>query len=178
MVFQVGDDGHVAEHNRVAADGAIEPPYGGLYFTTDAPTTITTVDTYVKAAGVTAYSSPMQNQVDDGGGVSNRLRYTGPTELHFHAVAQASINFVSGNNQIAALQVWKYTAATGLGALVPHSKAIAIVPGQDVMQITTHCDLMMAQNDYIELHVADVDGISDIIVQEGYLFLMGMRRTL
>jgi len=178
MAFTVGDPGHVEEHNRLAAVGAIEPPYGGIYFTDNATSVISVAGEFVKAAGVTSYSSGMRHFVDDGGGVANRLRYTGTTELHFHAVAQASVNFTSGTNQVAAIQVYKWDASAGLGALIPHSLAVAVAPGQSAMQLTTHCDVMLDQGDYLELHVANQDGTNDLVVQEGYAFIMGMRRTV
>ena len=176
MAFNAGDPGHVDEHNRLAADGAIAAPHGGIYFTDDVATEIVTTGEMVKAAGVTEYSSAMRHQVDDGG-TNNRLRYTGPS-LHFHAVAQCSINFVSGTNQTAAIQVFRYDAAAGIGQLIAHSLAVAVAPGQNVMQITTHCDAMLSDGDYLELHVANNSGTNNITVNEGYLFIMGMRRTV
>lgn len=161
-------------YSPVASGTSVDPPHGGIYFTDDATTTITAAGTYVKAAGVTAYSSPMRSEVDDGGGVNNRLRYTGAVARHFHVVAQASINFVSGTNQVASLQVWKYDASEAVGELVAHSKATAIVAGQGVAQITSHADFMLENGDYIELHVANIDGTGNIVVQEGYVFAMGM----
>lgn len=151
----------------------VSAPFGGVYFTTDAPTTIVTQGVFVKAAGTTAYSSAMRYEIDDNG-VSNRLRYTGDRDVHFHIVAQSSINFVAGTNQVAAIQVWKFDASAGTGMLLAHSLAEAVAPVQNVMQITTHADMMLSTGDYLELHIANTSGTNNITVQEGYLFCVGM----
>lgn len=151
----------------------VSAPFGGIFFTADTPTDIVTQGVFVKAAGTTAYSSMMRYEIDDDG-VSNRLRYTGDRHIHFHVVAQSSINFAAGTNQVAAIQVWHFDVSAGTGTLIAHSLAVAVAPGQNVMQITTHADMMLSTGDYLELHVANTSGTQNIIVQEGYLFCVGM----
>lgn len=147
-------------------------PYMGVYFSTPAATTITVQSQYEKAAGTTTVTN--QSALMDDNGVSNRIRYTGTTVKHFHIVAQVSVDLTSGNNQDIGVQVWRYDSSGAAGALLAHSEAHTTIAGTEVVQITTHADTMLDQNDYIELHVANNSGTPDITVEFGYLFAMGM----
>lgn len=147
-------------------------PYMGTYFSTPAVTTITVQGQYEKAAGTTTITNKSASMDDNS--VSNRIRYTGTAAKHFHIVAQASVDLASGTNQDIGIQVWKYDDSGASGALLAHSQARTTVAGTDVVQITTHADTMLDQNDYMELHVANHSGTPNITVQFGYLFAMGM----
>ena len=146
--------------------------FGGLSFTTPALTTIVAADTYVKAAGTTTIQ-PHVNSVDMP--VNNRLRIVpGTPTRHYHIVVQASFNFATGVNQTAGLQLYHFDASAGTGSLVAHSEAQSRVSGADVMQITSHGDLMMSEEDYIELHAAHINGTTNLTVTLGYMFMLSM----
>jgi hypothetical protein len=146
-------------------------PYGGVYFTAPSVTTISVSGTYVKAAGTTSPTNLLQF---DTNSVSNRLRYIGTSMRHFHIVLQASITFSSGTNQVGGLQLYYYDDSEASGVLVPHTEAKSIVASTAVTQITSHGDLMLSENDYIEIWVANHSGTNDIQVDLGYMFLVGM----
>jgi hypothetical protein len=145
-------------------------PYGGLYFTTPALSTISVQSTYVKAAGATTATNLLLFDMP----VNNRLRYIGTTMRHFHIVLQTTLEFASGTNQIAGLQLWKYDDSAASGALIAHSEAQAIVPSTDLMQLTSHADAMLDENDYIEMHIANHSNTNNMTVNLGYMFLVGM----
>lgn len=147
-------------------------PYMGIYFSTPAVTTITVQGQYEKALGTTTITNNSASM--DANGVNNRIRYTGATAKHFHIVSQASVALASGNNQDIGIQVWRYDSSGAAGALLTHSEAHTTIASTDVVQITTHADVMLDTNDYIELHVANHSGTPDVTVQYGYIFAMGM----
>ena len=151
---------------------SVTPDYAGMYFTTPAVTTIGVAGTYVKAAGTTTItnsSSAMGN-----GGASNRLRYTGTAMRHFHVVLQASMTLASGVNQDIGIQLYRYDDSGATGAVVAHSEARSTIPGQNIVQITSHADVMMDTNDYIELHVTNNSSTNGIQVDLGYVFCVSM----
>ena len=150
---------------------SLKNPFGGLSFTTPAETAIAVAGTYYKAAGTTTVQ-PHVHLVDMP--ADNRLRYTGTVPKHFHIVLQASIEYSTGTNLISGLQLWKYDNRAATGALVAHSEAKGVVDGTEVAQLTSHADLMLDTNDYIELHVANFDGDNNVTVNLGYVFMVGM----
>ena len=147
-------------------------PFGGFYFTTTSVTTINSSGVYVKAAGTTTITN-QSSDVDDNS-VSNRMRYTGTSMRHFHVVAQASVDLTLGTNQDIGIQVWRYDDSAAAGALLAHSEAHTTIPGTSVVQITTHADAMLDTDDYLELHVANHTNSNNVMVQYGYMFMMGM----
>lgn len=151
----------------------VEHPYMGIYFSTPALTTITTATEYVKAAGTTSTSNISSTMSTDS--VDNRIKYTGTVMTHFHIVAQASVTLSSGTNQDIGIQVWKYDSSGAAGTLLAHSEARTTIAGTDVVQITTHADVMLDENDYIEMHIANHTNTNDVTVDFGYMFAVGMR---
>lgn len=146
-------------------------PYGGIYFTAPAPTTISVAGTYVKAAGTT---TPTNLSGFDTNSVSNRLRYTGTTPRHCFVKVQATTDFVSGTNQVSGVQVYYYDDSEASGSLVAHSEAQDLVAGTDLANISTACDLTLDENDYIELWVTNHTGTNNIQVDLGYIFVFGV----
>lgn len=169
--FADGQSGGItAEDMRDFVDSAAME-YGGIYFTTPAATTISVATTYYKASGTTT-STNLSTNMDMP--ADNRLRYTGTVMRHFHIVGQASITLASGTNQDIGIQVYKYDDSAGSGALLAHSEARTTIPGTNVVQITTHADAMLDENDYLELHIANHTGTNNCTVEFGYVFGVGM----
>lgn len=150
---------------------SIRAPHGRMASNVPAETTITTQGVYVKVAGTTTLGA-MPLLVDMP--ADNRLRYTGTVDRHFHIVLQGSVEFASGTNQIASLQLYHYDASAATGALVPHTIAPSVVAGANITQVVSHSDLHLDTNDYIELHVANLSGTANITVENLYVFMMGM----
>ena len=170
-LFQAGQFQGVSSQDMRDLIESLRNPFGGLSVTTPAETTISVAGTYVKAAGTTTVQ-PMVRLVDMP--ANNQLRYTGTIMRHFHIVLQSSFEFASGTNLIAALQLYHYDASETTGALVAHSLAPSVVASTAVAQITSHADLMLDTNDYIEIHIANISNTNNITVQNGYLFMVGM----
>ncbi len=151
---------------------SVAPPFMGLSITTPVQTSISSSGVYVKAAGTTTVTNKSADMDDNS--VSNRIRYTGVSPRHFHLVSQASISLASGTNQDIGLQIWHWDDSAGSGTLLAHSEARTTFGATDVIQITTHGDMMMDTNDYIEMHVANNTGTVNFTLDFGYLFAVGM----
>lgn len=149
------------------------PPFMGLYVSTPTTTTITTQSVYVKVAGTTTVTNK-SDDFDDDSGTSNRARFIGVSPRHMHVVAQASVAPVSGTNQEFALQVWHYDDSAASGSYLAHSIARTTLAALSVEQITTHADVMMDTNDYLEIHIANNSSTVDVNVENLYLFAVGM----
>jgi len=148
-------------------------PYMGVTFSTPAETSIAASGTYYKAAGTTTITNRSTDTFDDNS-VSNRLRYTGTATRHMHIVAQCSVEIASGSNQDIGVVIYHYDDSGASGAIVAHSESRTTIAGTDIIQIVTHGDVMMSQNDYLEIHVANHTATNNCTLQFGYLFAMGM----
>jgi len=151
---------------------SVRPPYMGVYITTPAETSIAVAGTYVKMAGTTTITNNSSNM--DANSVSNRIRYIGSIARHMHVVAQTTMALAAGNNQNVGIKVYHYDDSAGTGSLLEHSEARATIAGIAEFQITTHADLMMDTNDYIEIWVANESGTNNVQANESYLFAVGM----
>lgn len=151
---------------------SVRNPFMGVYVSTPAATTISVAGTAVKMAGTTTVTSKTDDM--DANAASNRVRYTGTVMRHFHVVAQATLTFVTGVNQNAVLQVYHFDASAGTGSLIVHSEARADIGGGDEFQVTTHADVMLDTNDYLEIWVANAANTNNMQAEEAYLFAMGM----
>ncbi len=153
---------------------SIHSPMMGIYFSSSAQTNVAVAGTYLKAAGTTTITNQM-GDMDDDSGTSNRIRYTGATLKHFHLVCQASITLSGGSGQNSGIQIWHYDASAAAGSLVVHSEAQSTQGSSAIRQITTHGDVLMDTNDYLELWVTNNTSASnDPTVSLGYLFAVGM----
>lgn len=149
-------------------------PMMGIYFSTPAQTTISGAGTYVKAAGTTTVTNASGYMSADS--VNNRIKYTrAGMARHFHIVAQASVEIASGTNQDIGVQVYHYDDSAVSGSLLAHSEARSTIPNTNITQITTHADVQMDENDYLELWVANNTSTINCTVQFGYLFVTGLK---
>ena len=171
-LFQDGQIAGISAQDMRDLIVSLAPDFGGLYWTTPAETSVTVAGTYVKAAGTTTVSTISANMSLDA--VNNRLKYTGVSPRHFHIVLQVSATLASGSNQDIGIQVWRYDASAATGALVAHSEASTTIGGTAVEQITSHSDVTLDTNDYIELHITNKGGTPNPQVELGYVFAVSM----
>lgn len=146
-------------------------PYGGLYFSTPAETTISDTN-FTKALGTTTITN-QSSDIDDNS-VSNRLRYTGALARHFHIVVQATVTIASGTNKNVGVGLYYYDDSAASGSVLAHSEARTTIQTTAEEQITSHADVMMDTNDYIELHVKNSTDTVNVTVELGYMFCVGM----
>lgn len=149
-----------------------QPSMGGLYLTTPTTTTISGAGDYVKMEGPTAVSSMVMGDLTVS--ATNRITYTGANACHFHLVIQTTLELASGTNQDIGIQLYHYDDSTTTGALVTHSEARNTLAGTDKQQLTTHGDILIEQNDYIELHIANHTNTNNIDLDLAYMFGMGI----
>lgn len=143
---------------------SLSPPYGGLSFVTPAATTIGTPGTLVKAAGTTALTNLRKFTMP----VDNRLVYTGVPDRHFHIAMSMSVT-TAGTNDDVSIAIAKN------GVVVAHSKLTRFMAtGTDHGSTASHADFMLSTNDFIELFTTNEDTTSDVTIQQGYLFAVGM----
>ena len=151
---------------------SLRNPMGRVATNVPALTDIVTQNVMVKAAGTTTLG-PMPHQVDAGGS-DFRLRYTGTITRHFHIALDFNAEFASGTNLIAAAQLYLWDDSAGSGALVDHTYRRSVVAGAFVQQITMHSDIMMDENDYIDLYVANTSAVQDVTIDDAYMFMVGI----
>ena len=143
---------------------SLTPPYGGLYFSSPVATTVITPGTYLKASGTTT-STNLRNFTMP---VSNRLTYTGAVSRHFHLVSSVSMTTSGTNNNISI-------GLAKNGTVLDHTKVTTFVStGSDRGAFSTHGDVVLTTNDYIELWLTDEDSAEDVTLFDAYLFAMGM----
>jgi hypothetical protein len=170
-LFQDGQTAGISAQDMRDLIVSFAQPYGGLYFSTPAATTVSASGTYYKAAGTTTTTN--LRLVDDAGGTNNRLRYTGTIPLHFTVSAQVSLSFAAGTNQVAGLEIWHYDESGSAGALVASSQAKTFAAGTEINSLSAVCDLTLDTNDYIEIHIANHTGTENMQVDLGSLYIEG-----
>ena len=130
---------------------------GGFSITTSAETTISTVDTPVKAAGTTA--TFLLSNFDDNGGTDNRLRYTGTETKTFRVDCTVSMTAASNNQNIGL-----YIAENG--TVIANSEVRRFVSGgTDVGAASVSTLVSLATNDFIELWVENQTSTANMTVE-------------
>jgi hypothetical protein len=131
---------------------------GSLYFSTAIETAIAAKETWYKALGTTTLDH--QDNVD-ADSVSNRLRYTGATTAHFDCHATFSATS-AGNGKVYRFGLSKNGTIV---ASSPVSRKIA--SGADVGAMACHAVIELAQNDYVELVLANWTDTTNATVELG-----------
>jgi len=145
------------------------PPYGSMYWSTAIETSISTVDTWTKAAGTTSSVSLRHFDMP----ASNRLRYTGTPSIHVHGVVSLSTNTASANKTLRT-GAYHYDDSGASGSVLTHSVLERRHASNDIGAIAIHFDAMLETNDYIELHVKNITDSTNMTVDYGYMFMLGM----
>ena len=143
---------------------SLRAPFGGLYISAPAATTIATPGTMVKAAGTSLATSLREMTMPE----NNRLTYTGVPDRHFHIVASASMTGMGTNDNISV-------AIAKNDTVLDHSKLTRFVgTGSDQGSVAGHADAILATNDYLEIFLTNEDAAANVTLEQGYLFAMGM----
>jgi len=143
---------------------SLSPPFGGMFFTVAAVTTISVQGTLVKAAGTTALTNARNFTMPS----DNRLTYTGVPDRHVHIAMSLSFTGAGSNEDISI-------AIAKNGVVLTHSILTRFLgTGQDHGATASHGDVVLSTNDFLEVFVTNEDSTSDITIQQGYLFAVGM----
>ncbi|HHT9138662.1 MAG TPA: hypothetical protein ACFYEK_15635 [Candidatus Wunengus sp. YC60] len=148
------------------------PPMGEIYFTDNSTgnstgTTITTIGSYVKAAGVTTFDP---NSMFFGtSNTNNKLIYTGTSTKTFHVAMTASYSTNIGDT--VGLAIAKNGTTTGMEKSIIKD----YFPSSASVQSTAiHVMPVLNQNDYIEVFVTNLTSANTVTVKTLNMFAMGM----
>lgn len=145
-------------------------PFGGIFTLVSAETIIGTTGLYVKVLGTTQINNLRNMDMP----VDNRLRYLGTVPYHVHIACTLSTTS-AGNNNLVSFKLFFYDDSVGSGALIDGSQVNRfIATGADEGTTALHWDLVMGENDYLELHVANRSNTDNITVTNFYIFGVGM----
>lgn len=141
----------------------LAPPMGSFYFSSAVETVIANPNEWTKALGTTSLVTGMKVNMP----VNNRLVYTEAPDTHAHIAASLSMT-AEGNQKVMGVCIAKN------GVPIEHSKLQRKVgTGTDVGSTALHADIILSQNDYLELWVANHTDDTNITLTLGYLFFMG-----
>lgn len=147
---------------------SLMPVYGACNLSSSAVTTIATISTPIKAAGVTALGSAVD--MDDDGGTSNRLKYLGSITRIFNIIACTSMTSVGGGDQVA-LYIYK----NGLPITGSEVLRTTASTGSDHGAASVNAMVSMTNGDYVELWVANNSNNNNVTITklqmtaQGYL---------
>lgn len=143
---------------------SLRAPFGGYYWSSAAETEIVTQSVPVKAAGTTLVT----NVRDMTHIASNRLRYDGVSDRHFHVSASFSMT-AAGNNKVLGVSIGHN------GTEIPGSDLHRKVgTGADVGSTAIHIDVMMEPGEFVELLVHNDTDDTNMTIELGYFFALGM----
>ena len=149
---------------------SLKPPFGSMYVSSSAETTIATKDVFVKVAGTTAAVNLMNFDMPS----DNRLRYLGSSPRHMHVACSIGMT-AAANNQITHWRIIHYDASEDSTTQLVHSDVQRKVgTATDIGSTALHCDVMMGENDYLELWVSNGTGTANITCDYMYMFALGM----
>ena len=143
---------------------SLRPPYGGFYWNVAVETEVETISVPIKAAGTTVVT----NVRDMTHIASNRLRYDGVSDRHFHIAGSVSMT-AAGNNKVLGVSIGHN--GTEIPGSDLHRK---IGTGADVGSTALHADVMMEPGDFLELMVHNDTDDTNMTIELGYFFAMGM----
>ena len=127
-------------------------------------TTIASTANYVKVAGTTIIGNNMG--FDNGGGISNRLRYTGAVTRMFHVAVSFSFSTAS-NSQNVEFAVFKN--GVRIDSSVQETKTGT---AGDVQSTALHVVATLATNDYLEVFCRNLSTASNVTVKNLNFFAM------
>ena len=155
------------ELRRIAQALAYPFPFGKIYISSPAATTISVAGTYYKAAGTTA-EGDMQLMTMPA---NNRLQYNGEVRRHFHVAVSVSMS-TAGSNEMVGLKL----AQNGV---VDDSTTVRRKTGgaSDVGSTAVHGDFMMVKGDYLELFVTNESSTNTVTINKMYFFGIGIQQT-
>lgn len=150
---------------------AVKSPFGGIYTNVAAETTIASAGVYVKVAGTTQ-ANVLDSQFDTP--TDNRLRYTGVVPIQ--ARVTISISFVAvAANKLIAFKLYKFDDSASSGVVIDASITQQFIQiATEEQSITLSWDVQLDNQDYLELHVANITDTVNLTVNNMYLFAHGI----
>lgn len=152
----------------------MHPPYGSCYISSSAETSITDTTSFVKAAGTTTDVSLHRFDGKTALSVDNRLKYTGSPDVHVHGVVSFSMSIASGTNKVLELAAYHYDDSLASGDKLTHSIVSRNASNTAIGTGALHFDVTLSTNDFIELHVRNTTDTTNVTINNGYIFIMGM----
>jgi len=133
----------------------VVPRVGSLYVSTPAATTISTINTYYKAAGTTTAGN-LQGWTMPA---DNRLTYVGTKNVRAHIVVSMSL-YCSTASQVVSARLAKN------GTTVAASEIRGETGTADqLMSLTLAWDISLVTSDYVEVFIANHTGTNSLTVQ-------------
>ena len=145
-------------------------PFGSMYTLAAIETVIPGMGTYTKGLCTTQSNSLRQWDMP----VDNRLRYTGAIPYHMHIACSLSMK-AAANQKLASFKLYHFDDSAASGAVIDGSQVNRFIAvGVDEGSTALPWDIVMDENDYLELWVANLTDGTDITVSNFYLFALGM----
>jgi hypothetical protein len=148
----------------------MHPPFASLYISTSAETTVSSADTFYKAAGTTTSVSLHRFDMP----ADNRLRYTGTPDTHVHGVVSFSASIASGTNKVLGFAAYHYDDSAASGVVLASSEVRTNIATTAIESSAIHFDATLETNDYIEFHAKNVTDTVNLTIDYGYMFMLGM----
>ncbi len=129
-------------------------------------TSITSSNTWTKAAGTTSFSEGSYQFTN--GATNNRLVYTGTSEKMFHIACTLSVKSTANASNMKAV-LFKNGVALTTGIVQTKMGSIS-----DIISTAIHVMTHMHNGDYLELWIMNTTGSEDFTVTEMNMFAMGV----
>ena len=139
--------------------------HAGMYISTSAATTISTVDVWVDEGSTWTLSPDSHNFSEDTDG---RLQYDGAASRHVHVTASASVTS-SGNGKTYEIGIAKNGTV-----YTPSISQRKIVIGTEVGDVSVTAMIPMDTGDYLTLQVRNVTDDTNATITKANIVAMGM----
>ena len=104
---------------------------------------------------------------------SGRLRYIGAVPFLFRVAVSLSL-IMDGNLKDASFALYKYDNSESSGAILTGSEIDRhMAAGPDIGSVSLHWDVELDNNDYLELHVANLTDDTDLTLTRMYFSAIG-----
>jgi hypothetical protein len=153
--------------NGIAGDFVVSDGSGGFLFASTAhgnvyfyniasPYTLTVTSTAWQKVNATTVATGSPQLITEG--TNARLTYTGTNTVDLDVVFNMSIDQSSGANKDIEMAVYKN------GVIVAGSQVISTSKSGEKLVMSSHADLAMSTNDYVEVYAKNHGGSGDINV--------------
>ena len=145
---------------------------GSIGVTTETPTTITVISTFVDLDATLWTVADLQHFDNPSG---NQLRHLGSTPREYKVVADFVLD--SGSNDVITLRVdkWDDSSSSFVTVLDQTRQVNALVGGRDVAFFSININTTLDQNDYIKLQVANQSATNDITAETDSYYIVEER---
>lgn len=144
------------------------PPYGAMYISSSAATSLSADNTWTKVSGTTTSTNLKEFTMP----ANNRLTYGGVAPVHCHVVASISMT-AGANNQVFGFRIVKNGDETLTDSVASELRR-KVGTGTDVGSLAVHYDSAMTTGDYLELWVENETSAAEPTITQFYFFVMGM----